>query len=138
MLFVFVLCIINLMLDSLSTSQKGQKNMHVVLMVAEKPSLAESLAKLLSRNNHNSRRGINNACHVHEWNGTFRGEQVRYKMTSVCGHVMTLDFQSRYNNWDAVDPVSSLVFLSQNKIVSSISAYRFSRNLSHISIFSSF
>lgn len=26
-------------------------------------------------------------------------------MTSVCGHVMSLDFISKYNNWDRVDPV---------------------------------
>ena len=42
---------------------------------------------------------------MHEWNGSFRGESVRYKMTSVCGHVMSLDFIGKYNNWDRVDPV---------------------------------
>jgi DNA topoisomerase-3 len=26
-------------------------------------------------------------------------------MTSVCGHVMGVDFLSKYNNWDRVDPV---------------------------------
>lgn len=26
-------------------------------------------------------------------------------MTSVCGHVMSLDFTGKYNNWDKVDPV---------------------------------
>lgn len=26
-------------------------------------------------------------------------------MTSVCGHVMSLDFPGKYNNWDRVDPV---------------------------------
>ena len=25
-------------------------------------------------------------------------------MTSVCGHVMSLDFPSKFNNWDRVDP----------------------------------
>ncbi|BHF63364.1 DNA topoisomerase 3-beta-1 [Sparganum proliferum] len=79
--------------------------MPTVLMVAEKPSLAESLAKILSRNGHSSRRGSNGACHIHEWNGNFRGAPVHFKMTSVCGHVMTMDFVGRYNNWDAVDPI---------------------------------
>lgn len=48
---------------------------------------------------------INGACSVHEWTGNFRQEQVTFKMTSVCGHVMSLDFISKYNNWDRVDPV---------------------------------
>lgn len=26
-------------------------------------------------------------------------------MTSVCGHVLGVDFISKYNNWDRVDPV---------------------------------
>ena len=34
----------------------------------------------------------------------FGKKQVKFKMTSVCGHVMTLDFHHKYNNWDAVDP----------------------------------
>nr|CDS23493.1 DNA topoisomerase 3 beta 1 [Echinococcus granulosus] len=80
-------------------------SMHVVLMVAEKPSLAEALAKIMSHGSHTSRRGSSGACSIHEWNGTFRGGPVRFKMTSVCGHVMTLDFVGRFNNWDVVDPV---------------------------------
>ena len=83
--------------------------MPVVFMVAEKPSLAEALSKIMSHDSHTSRRGSNGACSIHEWNGTFRGEPVRFKMTSVCGHVMTLDFIGRFNNWDAVDPVSAFV-----------------------------
>jgi len=50
--------------------------------------------------------GMNSACPVHEWSGTLFGETVIFKMTSVCGHVMTLDFNSKFNNWDKVDPVS--------------------------------
>jgi hypothetical protein len=53
--------------------------------------------------------GINNACSVHEWNGTFGHESVHFLMTSVCGHVMSLDFISKYNNWDRVDPVRKSV-----------------------------
>uniref|UniRef100_A0A8C7LLX3 DNA topoisomerase n=1 Tax=Oncorhynchus mykiss TaxID=8022 RepID=A0A8C7LLX3_ONCMY len=66
--------------------------MKTVLMVAEKPSLAQSIAKILSKGNCSSRKGLNGACSVHEYMGTFSGQSVRFKMTSVCGHVMSLDF----------------------------------------------
>ena len=40
--------------------------------------------------------GSNNACTVHEWVGSFQRENVRFKMTSVCGHVMGIDFVGKY------------------------------------------
>jgi DNA topoisomerase IA len=82
--------------------------MKTVLMVAEKPSLAQSLAKILARGGQiNSRKGSNGACSVHEFVARFPpiGESARFKFTSVCGHVMSLDFIGKYNNWDKVDPV---------------------------------
>uniref|UniRef100_A0A5K4F1G8 DNA topoisomerase n=1 Tax=Schistosoma mansoni TaxID=6183 RepID=A0A5K4F1G8_SCHMA len=83
--------------------------MQTVFMVAEKPSLAESIAKSLSNKRNSSRRGFNGACSIHEWTGQFMSEQVRFKMTSVCGHVMNVDFLSRYNSWDKVDPAELFV-----------------------------
>ncbi|XP_023029815.2 DNA topoisomerase 3-beta [Leptinotarsa decemlineata] len=79
--------------------------MKSVFMVAEKPSLAASLANILSNGNNTSKKGFNGACSIHEWNGTFLGAPARFKMTSVCGHVFGVDFISKYNNWDRVDPV---------------------------------
>lgn len=74
-------------------------------MVAEKPSLAQSISKILSNNQMQSRKGFNNACSIHEWNGKFLDlGNVKYRMTSVCGHVMSLDFLPKYNSWDKVDP----------------------------------
>ncbi|XP_039304984.1 DNA topoisomerase 3-beta-1 isoform X4 [Solenopsis invicta] len=78
--------------------------MKTALMVAEKPSLAASLANILSNGRCTTRKGLNGSCSVHEWVGQFRSETVNLKMTSVCGHVMTLDFIGKYNNWDKVDP----------------------------------
>jgi DNA topoisomerase-3 len=80
----------------------------LVFMVAEKPSLAQSISKILSNNQATSRKGFNGACSVHEWNGRFQNMNCHFRMTSVCGHIMGLDFTSKYNNWDKVDPVSWL------------------------------
>lgn len=54
-----------------------------ILMVAEKPSLAESIAKILSNGRMKSRKGSNNACSVHEFNGSFKGmSNCFFKVTS--------------------------------------------------------
>ena len=76
--------------------------MRTVLMVAEKPSLAQSIANILSHRKATSRKGSNNSCSVFEWADSFppTGEKVKYKMTSVCGHVMSLDFLAKFNSWD--------------------------------------
>lgn len=73
-------------------------------MVAEKPSLAGSIANILSDHKCSTKKGFNGACNVHDWNGHFMGSAVKFKMTSVCGHVMSLDFPAKFNNWDRVDP----------------------------------
>ncbi|KAF5301451.1 hypothetical protein FQA39_LY02180 [Lamprigera yunnana] len=78
--------------------------MRSVLMVAEKPSLAASLANILSNGKATTRKGFNGACSIHEWSGTFLSSPARLKMTSVCGHVMGVDFIGKYNNWAKVDP----------------------------------
>lgn len=49
--------------------------------------------------------GSNGVCTVHEWKGLLFGQTVLFRMTSVCGHVLTIDFDSKFNNWDKVDPV---------------------------------
>lgn len=85
-------------------SQLQLFRMKTVLMVAEKPSLAQSIAKILSNGKVTSRKGLSPACQVYEYLGTFIGQAAKFKMTSVCGHVMSLDFKSQYNNWDAVEP----------------------------------
>ena len=39
---------------------------------------------------------------VHEYVGTFRGHEAKFKFTAVTGHVLSLDFKAEFNNWDAV------------------------------------
>lgn len=89
--------------------------MKLALMVAEKPSLALSLAKILSDGRCSSRKGFNGACSVHDWTGRFLGESVRFKMTSVCGHVLTTDFVGVYNSWDRVDPAELFTCPTEKK-----------------------
>ena len=43
---------------------------------------------------------------VHEWSGSFRGQSAHFKMTSVIGHVMSIDFPPKYQNWETTDPAS--------------------------------
>ena len=79
--------------------------MSSVLMVAEKPSLAESLARILSNGKSRSRKGVSGSCPVHEFRGPFIHERdVLFKFTSVCGHLTSVDFPAKFNNWDKVDP----------------------------------
>lgn len=54
------------------------------------------LCSPLPSGNCSSRKGFNGACSVHEYSGSFQGQSVHFKMTSVCGHVMSLDFIGGY------------------------------------------
>lgn len=78
-----------------------------VLMVAEKPSIAQTLADALCTRGHpTSRKGISPACSVHEYEGDFYGQKAWFKVTSCAGHVYNVDFPPEYNVWDRVDPLS--------------------------------
>jgi DNA topoisomerase-3 len=71
-------------------------NLLRVLMVAEKPSIALSIASVLSHGQMSTRRG---STEVHEFDGMFRGFKAHYRVTSVIGHVFrfSLAYQS-YSN----------------------------------------
>eukprot|EP00249_Psilotum_nudum_P012211 c23652_g1_i1 orf=91-2673(+) len=72
-----------------------------VLMVAEKPSISASIASFLSSKQAALRKSY---LDVYEFNGTFKGSFVHYKVTSVIGHVFSVDFPPRYQNWETTDP----------------------------------
>lgn len=40
---------------------------------------------------------------VHEWHGSFHGQDAQFLMTSVIGHVFSLDFLPQFQSWE-VDP----------------------------------
>eukprot|EP00927_Polykrikos_kofoidii_P056414 TRINITY_DN50530_c0_g1_i1.p1 TRINITY_DN50530_c0_g1~~TRINITY_DN50530_c0_g1_i1.p1 ORF type:complete len:861 (-),score=130.51 TRINITY_DN50530_c0_g1_i1:243-2825(-) len=75
-----------------------------VLMVAEKPSIAQTLAEALCGKGHpSSRKGV--SMPVHEYEGDFYGQRAWFKVTSVAGHVYEVDFPPAMNNWDRTDPL---------------------------------
>ncbi|KAF5192263.1 Dna topoisomerase 3-beta [Thalictrum thalictroides] len=41
---------------------------------------------------------------VHEFDGTFLGYHAQYRVTSVIGHVFSVDFPQKYQNWADTDP----------------------------------
>lgn len=71
-----------------------------LLMVAEKPSLAESIASLLSNNRHTKHQ---RALPVFDFYGAFLGQQAYIKVTSTTGHVFSCDFTPQHQNWDKTD-----------------------------------
>lgn len=41
---------------------------------------------------------------VHEFEGMFNGFRAYFKVTSVIGHVFSVDFPAKYQDWAATDP----------------------------------
>ncbi|CAE8726676.1 unnamed protein product, partial [Polarella glacialis] len=77
-----------------------------VLMVAEKPSIASTLAEALCpQGSHASkRRGLSPSSPVYEYSGTMLGMQAAFRVTATTGHVYSLDFSKEYNQWEKHGP----------------------------------
>jgi DNA topoisomerase-3 len=79
-----------------------------VLMVAEKPSICTSVAEALygMYNKGGSKlQSKGRSPPVYEFNGQFMGRPSFFRVTAVTGHIYSLDFPAKYQNWDAVDPM---------------------------------
>lgn len=77
-----------------------------VLSVAEKPSVAKSVAGILSRNQGlRVRHGRSRYNRIYEFDYTIRSQHCHMLVTSVTGHLMELDFDDRYRKWYSCDPV---------------------------------
>ena len=75
----------------------------VVLMVCEKPSIAESISKALSHGHFSTRKSRNLT--VHEFDAPFRtNPRCTYKVLGLFGHIFSTDFPAKYNNWSAIEP----------------------------------
>lgn len=76
-----------------------------VLNVAEKPSVAKSVASILSMNQQlRTRNGRSRYNRIYEFNYTINGQPCRMLVTSVTGHLMELDFEDRFRKWLSCDP----------------------------------
>ncbi len=71
-------------------------------MVAEKPSICTSIANALSKG---KCEGRGRSPPVYDFEGEFLGKKAFLRVTSVTGHVFSMDFPSQYQKWDAVEPV---------------------------------
>lgn len=77
-----------------------------VLMVAEKPSIAQVLASALSDGNAvQKRRGVSPSSPIYEYDGTFQGVPAHFKVTATTGHVFSLDFSESCNDWTTTAPI---------------------------------
>lgn len=88
-----------------STQMAGGGRPINVLNVAEKPSVAKSVAGILSKNQGlRIREGRSRYNKIYEFNYSIRGQPCHMLMTSVTGHLMELDFDERYRKWHSCDP----------------------------------
>jgi DNA topoisomerase-3 len=82
--------------------------MRVVLNIAEKPSIAKSLAQALAKHNNTTAIPMSSATKfnpVYSIKGNFKDESARIVVTSVTGHIKSLLFHKRYASWSAIDPL---------------------------------
>ena len=94
-----------------SNLQYGKGETITVLHVAEKPSIAQAIAHGLasSSSSSSSSSRSSSSLPVHEFtNPPFpkapQANKCRHRVTSVAGHVFSIDFAPQYQSWDSVDP----------------------------------
>lgn len=75
-----------------------------VLMIAEKPSIAKSIADALSSGKYNQKT-VGRGKTLITFEGFFGSSRAKFTISSVMGHVYTSDFQKEHNQWSAIDAV---------------------------------
>ncbi|WIA41751.1 hypothetical protein OEZ86_009091 [Tetradesmus obliquus] len=76
-----------------------------VLNVAEKPSVAKEVSRILSNGGARSRRGRSQYNPIWEFCYTINGQQCDMVFTSVAGHLMELEFAGQYKRWRGCSPL---------------------------------
>lgn len=74
------------------------------MMVAEKPSIAQSITEALCGKNFDKKTGPAKGIPIYTFKGHFKGHSANFKVTSVAGHVYNRDFPKEYQN-RTKDPV---------------------------------
>ncbi|TPX45549.1 hypothetical protein SeMB42_g03969 [Synchytrium endobioticum] len=77
-----------------------------VLCVAEKPSIAKSVAAILSNNQHRTRATGDKYTKNYDFNSTFDGHPCEVIMTAIRGHLFSMDFPAAYKSWARHAPIS--------------------------------
>ncbi|CAJ0565798.1 unnamed protein product, partial [Mesorhabditis spiculigera] len=73
--------------------------MHRALFVAEKNDVAKGIAALLSKGNSQRRDGPSKYNKIYSFTMDFQGQQTIIAVTSVSGHLMSLDFGPEMKDW---------------------------------------
>eukprot|EP01036_Dinobryon_divergens_P030670 gene30670-39948_t len=79
----------------------------IILSVAEKPSVAKELARVIPRNCvANRRQGFSPYNHIYDIeNCAFKNHFATMKITSVTGHMMDVDFDDAHKGWQSCQPI---------------------------------
>ena len=82
-------------------------SIRVILNVAEKPSVAKEIARFLGGGNVKKSFGQSKYNPIYDFPYSVQGIDVHMRVTSVQGHVMSMDFESSHSDWNKV-PIESL------------------------------
>ena len=77
-----------------------------VLCVAEKNETAKEISRLLSQNKFERREGFSKLNKIYKFSCQILNTDASVTMTSVCGHLMDLNFDLKYKYWHDQSPVS--------------------------------
>lgn len=77
-----------------------------ILNVAEKNDAAKELSRIMSRGQSVRREGFSKFNKIYEFDFHILGSNAKMVMTSVSGHLMTLDFTASHQKWYSCAPVA--------------------------------
>ncbi|XP_067044937.1 DNA topoisomerase 3-alpha-like isoform X2 [Acropora muricata] len=77
-----------------------------VLNVAEKNDAAKELSRIMSRGQSFRREGFSKFNKIYEFEYSIFGQNAKMIMTSLSGHLMTLDFTASHQKWHSCAPVA--------------------------------